>query len=168
MTQFFQLLYSTMTNVTVDVVSTSINIGQQSTKLFPNYSRSIFHLHKWKTAPPEYIYIGMRCQGTASSDAQGIGHLIVYGIKGAQNDVDSAVYDTAYVVENGEMVMQTGLDMNGYKLLNSIHHIHGILNANNGKTFFLNGCDKIIIPNDSQGNLTKNPVFLQKVGNSKL
>ena len=83
-----------MTNLRVGVVSTSLNIGQQATKLFPNYSRSIVHLHKWHITPPEYIYTDLKCQGTASSDTQGIGHLIVYGIKGAQNDVDSAVYDT--------------------------------------------------------------------------
>ena len=36
-----------MTNLRADVVSTSLNIGQQATKLFPIYSRSIVHLHKW-------------------------------------------------------------------------------------------------------------------------
>ena len=40
-----------MTNVSVDVVSTSLNIKQQATKLFPNYSRSIVHLHKWSITP---------------------------------------------------------------------------------------------------------------------
>ena len=75
--------------------------------------------------------------------------MIVYGIKGSQNDVDSSVYDTPYVIENGKLTLQTDLDMNGYRLLNSVHHIHGILNTNNGKTFLLNGCDKIIIPNNS-------------------
>ena len=74
-----------MTNVRVDVVSTSLNIGQQATKLFTNYSRSIVHLHKWSITPPEFIYIDLKCQGTASSSAQGTGYLIVYGIKGSQN-----------------------------------------------------------------------------------
>ena len=63
-----------MTNLRVDVVSSSLNIGQQATKLFPNYSRSIVHLHKWRITPPEYIYIDLKWQGTASSSAQGIGH----------------------------------------------------------------------------------------------
>ena len=107
-----------MTNLRVDVVSSSLNIGQQATQLFPNYSRSIVHLHKWKITPPEYIYIDLKCQGTASSDAQGTGYLIVYGIKGSQNNVDSAVYDTAYVVENSKMVMQTGLDRNNNSIEN--------------------------------------------------
>ena len=105
-----------MTNLSVDVVSASLNIKQQATKLFPNYSRSIVHLHKWKITPPEYIYIDLKCQGTASSDAQGTGYLIVYGINGAQNDVDSAVYDTVYAVENGKMLMQTYIDMNNYQI----------------------------------------------------
>ena len=136
------------TNLSVSVVSTSLNIGQQSTKLFVNYSRSIVHLHKWNITPPEYIYIDMHCQGTASSSTQEVGYLIVYGVKGSQSNVDSNVYDTAYVVENGKMVMQTDLSLNGYKLSGSVH-IHGYLNTKNGNTFLLNGCDKIIIPNHS-------------------
>ena len=88
-----------MDQVTVSVVCALLNIGQQSTKLFPNYSRSIVHLHKWNITPPEYIYVDMRCQGIASSLAQGDGHLVVYGIQGKQNDVDSAVYDALYVVD---------------------------------------------------------------------
>ena len=124
------------TNLSVSVVSTSQNINQQANKLFVNYSGSIVHLHKWDITPPEYIYIDMHCQGTASSPKQGIGYMIVYGVKGSQNDVDSSVYDTPYVIENGKIVMQTDLDMNVYRLLNSIHYIHGILNTNNGNTFF--------------------------------
>ena len=75
--------------------------------------------------------------------------MIVYGVKGSQSNVDSDVYDTAYVVENGKMVMQTDLSLNGYKLSGSVHYIHGYLNTKNGNTFLLNGCDKIIIPNHS-------------------
>ena len=63
-----------MTNLSVDVVSTSLNIKQQAPKLFPNYSRHIVHLHNWKITPPEYIYIDLKCQGTASNDAQGTGY----------------------------------------------------------------------------------------------
>ena len=137
------------TNLSVSVVSTSLNIGQQSTKLFVNYSRSIVHLHKWSITPPEYIYIDMHCQGTASSSTQGVGYLIVYGVKGSQSNVDSDVYDTAYVVENGKMVMQTDLSLNGYKLSGSVHYIHGRLNTKNGRKFYLNGWDKLIIPNYS-------------------
>jgi len=47
------------------------------------------------------------------------------------------------------MVMQTDLDMNGYRVLNSNNYIHGYLNTRNGNTFKLNGLDKILIPQKS-------------------
>ena len=47
------------------------------------------------------------------------------------------------------MVMQTHLSLNGHRLRGSVHYINGILNTKNGNTFLLNGCDKIIIPNQS-------------------
>ena len=77
-----EFLPPTMDEVTVSVVFASLNIGQQSTKLFPKYSRYIDHLHKYDITPPEYIYVDIECQGTASSPAKGVGHLIVYGIEG--------------------------------------------------------------------------------------
>ena len=47
------------------------------------------------------------------------------------------------------MVMQTDLSLNGHRLRGSVHYLNGILNTNNGNTFLLNGCDKIINPNHS-------------------
>ena len=47
------------------------------------------------------------------------------------------------------MVMQTDLSLNKHRLRDSIHYINGFLNTENGRTFLLNGCDKIIIPNYS-------------------
>ena len=99
--------------------------------------------------PPEDMYIDMECQGTENSPAQGVGHLIVYGIEGKQNNVDSDVFDTLYVLEKGKMVMQTDLNMNGYRVLNSNHYIHGYLNTRSGNTFTLNGLDKILVPQKS-------------------
>ena len=134
-------------NLSVSVVSTSLNINQQATKLFVNYSRSIVHLHKWSVTPPEYIYIYMHCQGTASSPTQGIGYMIVYGVKGSQNDVDSSVYDTAYVIENGKMVMQTDLNMNGHLLRSAVHHINGFLDSRKGDNrLMLNSAEIISFP----------------------
>ena len=138
-----------MTNVSVDVVSTSLNIKQPATELFPNYSRSIVHLHKWSITPPEFIYIDLKCQGTASSGVQGTGYLIVYGIKGSQNDVDSAVYDTVFAVENGKMVMRTDLDMNRYKI-NSPFFMTGFYDIGKHKSsvYFNGGIPFQIIPFD--------------------
>ena len=81
--------------------------------------------------PPEYIYVDMRCQGIAQNPAQGRGYLIVYGIEGRQNDIDSDIYDSLYVVENGKMVMQTDLALNN-------HHIRGVTVDKNDKTSAVN------------------------------
>ena len=78
-----------------------------------------------------------------------IGHLIVYGVKETISNVDPSVYDTAFVIENGQMVMQTDLSLNEHRLRGSAHYINGILNTNNGNTFLFNGCDKIISPHHS-------------------
>ena len=135
------------TNLSVSVVSTSLNIGQQSTTLFVNYSRSIVHLHKWDITPPEYICIDMHCQGTATSSTQGLGYLIVYGVKGSQSNVDSDVYDTAFVVENGKMVMETDIDMKNHKI-NVPQFITGYYDkSKHHSRIFLNGVNLFqIIP----------------------
>ena len=149
------------TNLSVNVVSPSLNIGQQSTKLFVNYSRSIVHLDKWSITPGNACQCRCIWEGTASSPTRGIGHMIVYGIKGSQNDVDSSVYDTAYVIENGKMVMQTDLSMNGHLLRNSVHHINGFLDSKKGNNrFTLNGAEIISLP--SGATLTKIAVYCRR------
>ena len=111
----------------MSVVSTSLNIGQQSSRRFPEYTRSIVHMHKWDITPPERIYVDMRCRGIAQSPAQGRSYLIVYGVMGRQNDVSPDVYDSVYVVEKGKMVVQTDLSLNS-------HHIRGVSVDENDKT----------------------------------
>ena len=46
--------------------------------------------------------------------------------------------------------METDLSLNEHRLRGSVHSVNGILNTNNGNTFLLNGCDKIIIPDHSR------------------
>ena len=63
----------------------------------------------------------MQCDlhGTVSKQSfLTIGHLIVYGVKETLSNVDPSVYDTAFVIENGKMVMETDLDLNNHKFKN--------------------------------------------------
>ena len=80
--------------------------------------------------PPEYIYIDIRCQGTSGSPAQGAGHMILYGIEGTQNDVDSNVFDSLYYFENNKMTFTTDVEFN-----------HGIDVKNNKIVGVLEGTD---------------------------
>ena len=108
-----------MTGVSVNVVSASLNVGKQTTKKLPNYSRSIVHLHKWRISPPEYIFLDLKWQGTAQDLSKKGANLIVYGIAGSHDDVPSDAFDAPFAFEGGAMVMQTDLDLNGHKISNS-------------------------------------------------
>ena len=110
---------ASMDGVSVNVVSTSLNINQQSTKKFSGYSRSIIHMHKWKITEPEFIYLDLKWKGTAESPSKGDANLIIYGIAGSQPDVESSVYDSPFVFKGGKMVMETDLDLNNHQILNS-------------------------------------------------
>ena len=111
-----------MDGVNVNAVSTALNVNRQATKVFVNYSRSIIHMHKWRISPPEYLMLDLKWQGKAE-DSSPTGsaanaHLIIYGVKEFQPDVESAVFDSPFAIENGVMTMETDLDLNGKRLLN--------------------------------------------------
>ena len=107
-----------MIDVSVDCRSTPLNVNKQIFKKFPTYVKNIVQIHKWQMATPDYLMIDLKSKGGPATPTRGDGRLIVYGITGTHNDVSSSVLDTPYVVENGKMVMETDLDMNGKRLLN--------------------------------------------------
>ena len=107
-----------MDGVNVNAQSTSLNVNRQATKVFANYSRSIIHMHKWRISPPEYLMLDLKWQGKAEDVSPGDAYLVIYGVKEFQPDVESAVFDSPFVIENGVMVMETDLDLNGKRLLN--------------------------------------------------
>ena len=137
-----------MSELSVAVQGTTISISNYATKTFENYTKTVINFHRWGSSPPQFIYLDLHGTVTFPSLLT-IGHLIVYGVKETISNVDLSVYDTAFVIENGKMVMETDLSLNGHNLRGSVHYINGILNTKNGNTFLLNGCDKIIIPNHS-------------------
>ena len=104
--------------VNVNAVSTALNVNRQATKVFKTYSRSIIHMHKWRISPPEYLMLDLKWQGKADDASPGNAHLIIYGVKEFQPDVESAVFDSPFAIENGVMTMETDLNLNGKRLLN--------------------------------------------------
>ena len=134
-----------MIDVSVDCRSTPLNVNKQIFKKFPTYVKNIVQIHKWQMATPDYLMIDLKKQGGSSYSNSGRWRLIVYGITGTHNDVSSSVLDTPYVVENGKMVMETDLDLNGKSLLNynppkSKAVIHGLYTMQSGgSTFTIDG-----------------------------
>ena len=109
-----------MANVSVNAVSSSLSVGQQTTTLFTQegYSRSIIHIRKWQISTPEYLMLDLHCGDETPSPTQGQAYLIIYGVKGKYSDVPTNVFDQPFVFESGKMVMETDLDLNGKSLLN--------------------------------------------------
>ena len=137
-----------MNELSVAVQGTTISISNYATKTFEKYTKTVINFHRWGSSPPQFIYLDLYGTVTFPSLLT-IGHLIVYGVKETISNVDPSVYDTAFVIENGKMVMETDLSLNGHHLSGSVHYIHGRLNTKNGRKFYLNGWDKLIIPNYS-------------------
>ena len=114
-----EFFHPTLTNPSIDCLSTAINVNHQTMKNFPTYCKNIVQLHKWKISPPEYLMVDIKCDGTAISPVNGVGWMIVYGISGTHNDVPSAVFDRPYVIRNNSILMEIPLDMN-YQILRNL------------------------------------------------
>ena len=138
-----------MSELSVTVQGTTISISNYATKTFGNYTKTVVNFHRWGSSPPQFIYLNLNGTVTFPSLLT-IGHLIVYGVKETISNVDPSVYDTAFAIENGKMVMETDLSLNGHQLSGSVHYINGYLNTKNGYAFLLNGLDKILFLNDVQ------------------
>ena len=108
----------TMTNVSVDCLSTPLNVNKQIFKQFSTYVKNIVQIHKWQKTAPDYLMVDLKSVGDASSPAQGRGWMIVYGIEGTHNDVSSSVLDTPFLISKGSMLMQVPLDMQNQVIRN--------------------------------------------------
>ena len=104
-----------MNELSVAVQGTTISISNYATKTFERYTKTVINFHRWGSSPPQFIYLDLH--GTVSRPSfLTIGHLIVYGVKETISNVDPSVYDTTFVIENGKMIMQTDLSLNGHQL----------------------------------------------------
>ena len=101
-----------MVDVSVDCLSTSLNVNKQIFKKFPNYVKNIAQIHKWQMATPCYLMIDLKMKGGAATPQNVDGWLIVYGITGTHNNVSSSVLDAVYTITNGNMLMQAPINMN--------------------------------------------------------
>ena len=111
-----------MNEISVTVQATPISISNYATKTFEKYTKTVINFHRWGSSPPQYIYLDLH--GTVSNPSfLTIGYLIVYGVKETISNVDPSVYDTAFVMENGQMVMETDLSLNGHNLTGPVHYI---------------------------------------------
>ena len=65
-----------MVDVSVDCLSTSLNVNKQIFKKFPNYVKNIAQIHKWQMATPCYLMIDLKMKGGAATPQSVDGWLI--------------------------------------------------------------------------------------------
>ena len=112
-----EFFHPTNSNIELNCPLTTINVNHQNAGSTGKAWKNIVQLTKNVTTPPEYLMVDMKCAVDQNS-SDNVGWLIVWGVSGYHNNVPSAVFDQPFVFENGKMVMETDLDLNGKRLLN--------------------------------------------------
>ena len=114
----FEFYPPEMTNIQLSCNASSAYIHKSVQRNFTNYSKLLVQFNNNSKQTPDYIYLTMH--GTTTQSAQC--HLVVYGIKDWSDSVQPSVYDGVdnmmFKYVNGDMVMQTDLDMNDKKIIN--------------------------------------------------
>ena len=152
---------STILNVSVTALGTTISINKQTTKTYSTYAKTVVQFHRWNSTPPQFIYLDLH--GSETSNNRNVSaHLIVYGVKGYFPDIPSSVFDQIYVVNNGRMTIQTDLDLNGHSIYRTLNLSSDIvilkeMNMNNQKIINVadGTSDKDVVNKKQMENFTK-------------
>ena len=104
--------------VIVNAVSTPLNISRNRTNKFADHSRTVINFHKYGNIGiiDLDIDITMKNKGGISYDPTTTIYVIVYGVSGHQNDVDSGVWDRVYYIENNAVKFEATIDMDNHNI----------------------------------------------------
>ena len=97
------------------------------TNVFSNYTRSIIHLHKYNNVAPNRLMIDMVLKNKAGvSYANELTiFVIVYGVSGYVNNVDTSVWDRLFEVTNNTIKFEAAIDMDNKQINNLADGAHG-------------------------------------------
>ena len=119
-TMIFEFFPPTITNIQLSVQASEAYIHKSVQRDFSNYSKMLVQINNNSKITPDYIYLTMH--GTSTTLPVNA-HLIVYGIKDWSDNVTPEIYDhqifeEMFEYDNGDMKMNTDLDMNNHKIEN--------------------------------------------------
>ena len=118
-------------NVSVTPEGTTISISKHATHIFTKYTKSLINFHRWNSTPPQFTWT---CTGDLAT-------------KDSEVENDPKVYDPAFSIEEGQMVLQTDLSLNGNRLIRPSYINNGYLDSGKSNPrFVLNGVDIISFP----------------------
>ena len=106
--------------VVVEAQSVPLNISKNTTKTFDNHSRTIINFNK----PGNLniidldIDITMKNKARIAYDPTTTIFVVVYGVSGLQNDVESRVFDRVYLIQNNTVLFEATIDMKNKQIKN--------------------------------------------------
>jgi len=123
-TLVFEMYYNSFkidkNEVVVNAVSGGLNIPRNNTNKFSDHSRTIINFHKYG----EIGIINLDINITLKS-GRGVSYdpvtaidVVVYGVIGHQNDVDSGIWDRVYLIQNKVVKFEAEIDMNKHDIKN--------------------------------------------------
>ena len=119
-TIIFEYYFPENTNIQLSCQSTTAYVHKQIQKDFTDYSKLLVQINNNSKTTLDYLFFTIHGTAVVSNPE---GYIIVYGVKDWSDSVDSSVYDDAFYVQmfeykNGDMQMQTDIDMNTHKIKN--------------------------------------------------
>ena len=106
--------------VVVEAQSVPLNISKNTTKTFDNHSRTIINFNK----PDNLniidldIDITMKNKARIAYDPTTTIFVVVSGVSGHQNDVESRVWDRVYLIQNNTVLFEATIDMKNKQIKN--------------------------------------------------
>ena len=101
----FEMYYGNQVDrdeVVVNAVSETLNVSRNNTNTFSDHSRTIINFHKYGNIGIIDLDIDLTLKYNSGEtyDAETDIYVIVYGVSGHQNDVDSRIWDRFYYIRN--------------------------------------------------------------------
>ena len=120
-TIIMEFYYPENNGITVSCQASTAIINKQISKNFSDYIKLLVQFEDQKKATPDYLYFNIRGSGTTSTNPEG--YLVFYGMTEWLDSVNPEIYDNAvetsmFKYDNGNMKMNTVLDMNNKKITN--------------------------------------------------
>ena len=116
----FEYFPPEMTNIQLSCQATTAYVHKQVQKDFTDHSKLLVHINNNSKTTPDYLFLTIHGSATVSNPE---GYVIVYGVKDWSNSADPTVYDSDFYVQmfdykNGNMHMNTDIDLNNHKTIN--------------------------------------------------
>ena len=108
-------------NISLLAEASTAIINKQTITNFPSYKKQLVQINQQTKDTPDYLFFTIRGSGTTATNPEG--YLVFYGVKEWVDIVPSEIYDHAletgmFKYVNGDMQMQTGIDLNNKKIKN--------------------------------------------------